>query len=98
MIIPFIHCSNKINYSPILMYFQTAEAPLDERVVTIEGVGGDQETKELLADDGECYLVATEVLSEALPGEDIDTFIAQNAPVTLRLFMRGATVERVHAM
>lgn len=80
------------------MYFQTAEAPLDERVVTIEGVGGDQETKELLTDDGECYLVATVVLSEALPGEDIDTFIAQNAPVTLRLFMRGATVERVHAM
>ena len=35
----------------MLMYFQTAEAPLDERVVTIEGVGGDQETKELLADD-----------------------------------------------
>jgi len=80
------------------MYFQTAEAPLDEKVVTIKGVGGDQETKELLADDGECYSVATVVLSEAFPGEDIDTFIAQNAPVTLRLFMREATVERVHAM
>lgn len=48
----------------IKMHFQVAEAPVDTRIVAIEGAGAGKGVKELLADDIKCFPVASDSLSE----------------------------------
>ncbi|KAH3700298.1 hypothetical protein DPMN_075273 [Dreissena polymorpha] len=38
-----------------MMCFHVAESSIDNIIVTIEGVGGCEEVKELPANDSECY-------------------------------------------